>query len=216
MTSFWRRITIAGAMAVAAALVGSVIFAGLVLADSGSDTPSSTATAVASPSPSATPSSASSLVDDFLQKLAGNLNLPEQQVRDGISKTLQDEVSQALQSGNLPFGLSGSGGAGSQLFGALDDLAAFLKVDRQQLLSDLAGGQSLAQIAATQGQSRQALKDFLSSEAQKQLNQAVQDGKLTQDQADNALQKLNGHLNTIIDLQSPFPFNLSALGGGSP
>jgi hypothetical protein len=91
-----NRLTRYGAAAIGAvALVGSVS-GGIVLAQSGggtSPTPSSGQTA---------PKDPKALRDDYIKRLAANLGVDEQTLRDALEQTSLDELEQAVTDGRIP------------------------------------------------------------------------------------------------------------------
>ncbi|MFY0544996.1 hypothetical protein [Brevibacillus sp. H7] len=64
------------------------------------------------------------------------------------------------------------------------DLLALLKLDSEELHNQLKAGKSLAEIAAAQGVSADAVIQLLTKQQEDQLAAAVKEGKLTQEQAD--------------------------------
>ncbi len=85
-------------------------------------------------------------------------------------------------------------GAGS------DELAACLEVaTTDDLRAALADGQSLAQIGADNGKSRDDVKACVTAPLQEQLSQAVADGKIDQAKADEITQRFTERLDDLID-----------------
>ena len=66
---------------------------------------------------------------------------------------------------------------------------------REELGKQLRAGKSIADIAKAQGKSLADVRTALKGAAKARLDQAVKDGKLTQEQAD----KLRAHVNDGID-----------------
>ena len=75
------------------------------------------------------------------------------------------------------------------------DLAKALGVTRERLREQLRAGKSIADIAKAQGKSLSDVRAALKAAAKAQLDQAVKDGKLTQERAD----KLRAHIDDGID-----------------
>ena len=70
----------------------------------------------------------------------------------------------------------------------MSKLATFLGISQDQLKTELqAANATLATVAQAHGKTRDELKSFITSTAKTQLDQAVTNKKLTQQQADNAL-----------------------------
>ncbi|MBF6598879.1 MAG: hypothetical protein IVW36_00005 [Dehalococcoidia bacterium] len=125
-----------------------------------------------------------------------------------ITQAQADKMKQAVANGDLP-GFEGPkagkghGGGFGRGFGAkvnLANLASFLGVSQATLTTELqAANATLATVAQAHGKSRAQLKTFLTSEAKKQLDQAVTNKDLTQAQADAKLNTLNTNLDALVD-----------------
>ncbi|MGN6810242.1 MAG: hypothetical protein ACTHMP_05165 [Thermomicrobiales bacterium] len=83
----------------------------------------------------------------------------------------------------------------------LQAVAAELKISPQDLAQQLQGGQSLAQIAAAHSVSADQLKATMRTALQTDLDQAVKNGKITQDQENKALAAFDQHIDTISNRQ---------------
>ena len=109
--------------------------------------------------------------------------------------------------GGLGFAF-GFGGPGLHFgFGGLElrgDIAGFLGITEEQLEDELqADGATLATVAEAHGKTRDELKAFIESEVRERLGQAVADGDLTQEQADDIGERLSEHLDDLIDGELP-------------
>ncbi|MBI2953173.1 MAG: hypothetical protein HYY30_02590 [Chloroflexi bacterium] len=82
---------------------------------------------------------------------------------------------------------------------ALKSAAELLGVPPGQVMKDLRAGKSLAQIAQDHGKTRDQLKEAILENAQNAVQNAVANGKLTQEKADNAITKLQSNLDDFID-----------------
>lgn len=90
---------------------------------------------------------------------------------------------------------------------ALDDLAAFLGLDREQLLEELAAdGASLASVAEAHGKSRDELKAYVTTEVNEKLDDAVAEGLLSDKRAEAIRARIEDMLDEIIDMQFGFPW----------
>ena len=140
---------------------------------------------------------------------AGNLS---QSDADAIKKKV--EQSGAVPGlGGPPFvgpGLKGPGpgGPGGPGFGfgfgfgigaAAQDVAKYLDLTMAQLKQQLASGKSLAEIAKAQNKSLDGLKSEIRSAAKTQLDKAVKNKKISQDQADNLLKKLDANIDDLVN-----------------
>jgi len=108
--------------------------------------------------------------------------------------------------GGPPFGDKGPGGPHFGLKGfaigigaAADDVAEYLGLTTAQLRDQIGSGKSLADIAKAQKKSVDGLKNEIKSAAKKQLDQAVSDKKLTQEQENDMLDKLSGNLDDLVN-----------------
>jgi hypothetical protein len=100
-------------------------------------------------------------------------------------------------------GAFGTPGAGRSIgIGGFDNsaLAAFLGISQDQLQSELqAEGATLATVAQAHGKSRDDLKNFLTDQIRQNTQQALTDGRMTQEQADSTLQALPDRVDQMID-----------------
>ncbi len=185
------------------------------------------ATAVHAQQPTPTPPAASQqraqAADEYITRLAQNLGVTTDKLRDALKQTALQEVDAAAARGDITaqqaqqakdrinagtvggfgFGLGGfgfgrGGRGGGDLGASRDQLAQFLGVTAQQLQTEL-DGKSLAQVAQAHGKSRDQLVQFLTTTAQQQLAAAVQAGRLTQQQADQRLNDLKARIDQIVD-----------------
>ncbi|MER3419502.1 MAG: hypothetical protein C4290_02815 [Chloroflexota bacterium] len=170
------------------------------------------------PTPAATQQRAQR-ADEFLSRLAQNLGVTPERLRDAIKQTVLQEVDAAVARGDLtaqqaqaikdrinagelgPFGFGVGLGRGRGKPGPLAthaDIAQFLGITPEQLRAEL-NGQSLAQVAQAHGKSRDQLIQFLVSNAEQRLTEAVQAGRLTQQQADQRLAGLRARIAQLVD-----------------
>jgi hypothetical protein len=174
------------------------------------------------PSPSPLPAAAAQQrADDYLNRLAQNLGVTVDRLRAALQQTALQEVDAALQRGDITaeraqqardrinsgdfgrFGVGiGRGGERGDRGGGLDasheEIAQFLGVTAEQLRTEL-NGTSLAQVAQNHGRTRAQLVQFLVSSAQQEIAQAVQAGRLTQQQADQRLAELQSRVEQMVD-----------------
>lgn len=222
--SLKRTLTKVGFLAIVP-LVGLVAVVGVLLAQDRESTPGSAQQAAGG-------TLHPGIGGDFIARLAQNLGIDEQKLRDALKKTALDEVDQAqangtltkdqadrirnaIDSGNLPaFGFGGFFGtfrgiaphAGGDYRGASlpADIATFLGIDADTLLNDLKGGKTLAQEAQDHGKSRDDLKNFLTKNYNAKIDQAVKDGTLDSSRADQLKKDYTANLDKVIDARDPF------------
>ncbi|MGO0062744.1 hypothetical protein ACTID9_22435 [Brevibacillus fluminis] len=84
--------------------------------------------------------------------------------------------------------------------GKLDNaqLLALLKLDADQLKEQLKAGKSLADVASAQGVATDEVVKLLTAERTKALDEAVASGKLTQEKADQAKEKLSDKIEKMV------------------
>jgi hypothetical protein len=96
----------------------------------------------------------------------------------------------------LQFGLDIKGGA-------IDAAANALGLSRDDLVSKLRDGQSIADVAKAQNKSLDNVKSAITDGVTKELDARVKDGKLTGDQRDKLLSALKAHIDDLVKLAPP-------------
>jgi len=81
----------------------------------------------------------------------------------------------------------------------MEAAAEALGMTTDELKAQLQDGKTLAEIATDQGVDRQALVDALVASATERIDQAVADGKVTQEKADELKAKLPEVIGKIVD-----------------
>jgi polyhydroxyalkanoate synthesis regulator phasin len=109
-------------------------------------------------------------------------------------------------------------GRGFKSFGSLETVAGVLGIDEATLRQRLAAGETLAQIA---GDKTQAVIDALTAEANAKIDEAVANGKMTQEQADQAKAKASEMITKFVNEGGPFKgigkgFGRGPKGTGAP
>ncbi|MBE3596179.1 MAG: hypothetical protein IMW86_03945 [Hydrogenibacillus sp.] len=101
-----------------------------------------------------------------------------------------------------PFGPGpGRGGFGPLAVG--QDLSNMLGLQPDELQNELKNGKSLAQIAEAHGIAKADLIARLTDAVKQKLDERVQSGKMTQEQADQALAKFKQRVETMVDRVPP-------------
>ena len=167
--------------------------------------------------------------DAYIAKLAANLGVDVQKLKDAINKTntqvidekvadgsltqdRADALKQRIANGDTFFGIGdgrgGPGGPGGD-HGGRGFGGPGMGGDQASLATFLGIDEatlrtelqtkSLATVATDHGKSRDQLKTFLTDSVKTALAQAVTDGKLTQAQADERLTQFTTNLDTEID-----------------
>jgi hypothetical protein len=135
-----------------------------------------------------------------------------------VTEAQADALKERIQSGDVPFfggpGMHrggfgpgpGMGGPG----GHLDDAAAYLGVTEAELVEQLRAGESLADVAGAEGKSVDGLKAALLAGEKQELDALVAAGRITQAQADAALERRKARLDDFVE------GTLGARGEGGP
>ena len=223
---------VGGAAIAGVAVVGTVAATGSPLA--------------ASPSPSPSPSSSSftqAYCNRFVGHIASNLGKSQDQVNKAISDALSQTLNDAVKNGDLTQkqadaikarlgngkactggiekGFGGIGRMGrhpAERFGAVTttEIATALGISEQELRQDLQGGKTLKDIAASKGMDEAAFRSKLVAAVKAELDKQVSAGKVTQQQEDMVLQRLqNGRLPEW-DKSHKFPTAPGTPGTPSP
>ncbi len=202
-----RRVILVTIPLLAVAFLGGGVLLGRTFADT--------------PTPTPTPAKqqAQTLWQDWLNRVAQILGVTPERLTDAFKQAARETVQQAVQSGKLtqdqanrilqridqgqffvgPFFGKGRPAIHFDLRRHLDALAGFLGMNTSDLLNELRSGKSLAQIAQEHGKSRDELKNFLTQQFNQAVDQLVQQGRLTQDQANNAKSRFQSNLDRLID-----------------
>jgi len=105
------------------------------------------------------------------------------------------------------------GGFGRGYGGMLDILAEVLDMTPEEIFAELEAGKTIAEIAAEQGVELAELVDALIAPHAEALAQAVEDGRLTQEQADWLLEHMREGLEWRLS-NNVFGFGGFGMGGG--
>src|SRR3954468_5047314 len=123
-----------------------------------------------------------------------------------LTKAEGSELKQRIEAGDVPL-FAGPGGPGGRHhggpFGGLDAAATYLGLTETQLHAQLESGKSLADIAKAKDKSVDGLVTTLVDSAKKRRESAVNDGRLTQKQADSILSNLKSHVTGFVNGTMP-------------
>lgn len=176
-----------------------------------------TGVALATPNPQGKAGKAN-LYQDFLAKFAINLGVDKDKVVAALDATKKQMLDEAVQQGRLTQeqadkiaartngNLGWFGGfhgkkhdrkpgfkEGGRNFNG--DMAKALGITPEQLKSELQSGKKLPQIIADHGLTAEQFHQKMIEIKKEALAKAVSEGKLTQEQADNMIQKMEQRLN---------------------
>lgn len=118
-----------------------------------------------------------------------------------ITQEQADTVSERLaERGYGRFGRFGHTGRGMHL----ETLADVIGVDAETIKAALADGQTIAEIAADNGVDRQTVIDALTARSQEFLADAVADGRITQEEADEKAAEAATRIEGLVDGEIEF------------
>ncbi len=124
-------------------------------------------------------------------------------VADGsITQEQADQLKERVDSGELGIAEFEHYGKRRHCLAArfvIGATAQVLDVDAQQVLVQLQQGKSLAEIAQAQGMSVDDFKAALSDQVHSELQAKVEQGKITQEQADRMFQRFTSNLDEIVN-----------------
>jgi hypothetical protein len=124
-----------------------------------------------------------------------------------ITEEQADELRSRIESGEVPpfFGpfFGGPHGGLHGVGAPLSTAAEYLDLSVEQLRERLARGQSLSDVAKAQNKSVDGLKEALLDGAEKRLDEAVDDGALTEEQARTILERLRSRIDAIVNGEFP-------------
>ena len=174
---------------------------------------------------------------------AGQLGVEPAALSKALNQALKNRLDAAVEAGRLSKGQANAlkeridSGEGVPLFGGtggdpnrdhfghfgqignLEVAAAYLGLTEAELREQLAD-KTLAEIAKAEGKSVNGLVQTLVVTAQKAIDEAVADGKLTQEQADDVQAKLKDHIEDLVNGEFPhrgfMPHPGLEPGSGSP
>jgi polyhydroxyalkanoate synthesis regulator phasin len=132
-------------------------------------------------------------------------------VDDGtITQDQADAVEDALEGARPDHGF-GHGGFAFGPGGDLSTLADSLGIEEDELRSELEDGKTIAEIAEEQGVDVQDVVDAIVAAQQERLDEAVADGDLTQEQADELLAGAEERVTAFVNGERPDPEDLPDL-----
>ena len=184
---------LAGA-ALSAAVIGGAAAVVVVNPLGIADAQSTATTAPADPAAPAAGHRPGQVLDEVLNGLVVDGTLDQAQadaVRDGVKAKVGDGAK------------GGPHGRGPGMREGLDAAASALGMTADELRTELQGGKTIAQVAEEKGVSLDTVKGALVVEATSRLDQAVADGKLTQEQADSAKANLSERIDAMLNATKP-------------
>ncbi|GAB6897710.1 hypothetical protein [Kineosporia succinea] len=157
------------------------------------DTPTDPPAASASPTPPGSSAKGEDRIQDALKDLVTDGTITQDQA-DKVAEKLAEKAGPHLDLRIAgPFGV------------ALDEVAKVLGVDRDEVESALADGKSIKELAQEKGKSVDDVVDALVTAATAKIDQAVKDGRLEQDRADDLEAKLRERITSAVENALPKP-----------
>ena len=164
--------------------------------------------------------------DGFLARVAGHLGISTEKLEDAtkqaaidqvdadlkagrITEAQADELKARIRQGGVPFFFGGPRHRfdGPRLhhapFGHLSAAADYLGLSVPALLQRLTSGKSLADVAKAQDKSVDGLKKAMVADAKKRLDEAVEEGMLTEAQAKEKLEAIESRIDDIVNGKFP-------------
>jgi len=147
------------------------------------------------------------LYQNFVSKLAANLGLTQDQVTTALDTTKKQMLDEAVQQGKITQEQADKIAAGKDFgwgrFGFqdskkgfvgkgrdLDGMASALGLTADQLKAEIQAGKKIEDIVTGQGMTMDQFCQKMLESKKTEISQAVTDGKMTQEQADKMLQRL--------------------------
>ncbi len=152
----------------------------------------------------------------FLNDAAGRLHVSQGQLDSALQGAFLDRLNAAVKSGRItqaqankirqrvmsgnamPFVRVGGWGRHARA-GKLGPAAKYLGLTRKQLIADLRGGKTLAQVTTDQHKTVAGLEAALTAAAKTRLETAVANHRITAAQEQQILAKLPARLNTLVN-----------------
>lgn len=207
---------LAGGTAIVVLAAGAIGAATFVSAQ----TPGSTATPAATPA--ASPQAKQTLKQQFLGDLAQNLNISTDQLTSALKKTELQTVDSLLanhritqaQATRLQNAINSGKNLGLGRLLAANALAKMRKTVRREivtsaaaaigikpadLVTELKGGKSIAEVAAQHNVSLDSVKAKITSDAKTKLDNLVASGKMKQAREDRLMQLLYNNVDKILN-----------------
>jgi hypothetical protein len=158
----------------------------------------------------------------FFESLAEHLGVSTDELEDAARAAAIDQVDAALESGRITqeeaerlkeriregdaplfFGPPFLGGhhhhGGALLVTKLEAAAEYLDLTNAELRERLEDGRSLADVARAEEKSVDGLKQALLDDAEQRLNDAVEEGELTRERAEEMLERLRGRIDDFVE-----------------
>ncbi|MFZ5644958.1 MAG: DUF2680 domain-containing protein [Bacillota bacterium] len=154
------------------------------------------------------------MYQNFISKFAANLGVSEDQAKDALEATKKQMVNEAVEQGKLTqeqadkilsndkgFGFPGFGfdrGRGGMFKGRgpnTDALANVLGITADQLKTEFQAGKKIEDIVTEHGMTMEQFNQKMLEHRKEELSKDVSEGKITQEQADQMIEKMGQRQN---------------------
>lgn len=152
----------------------------------------------------------------FMERVSEVLGVETQDLEEAITVVRTEDIDQMVTDGKITeeeaadlkanmeergvgFGFMGKDHQGRLQFGSHEEVAEFLGLESDELRGMHDEGLTLAEIADKQGKTREELISFLQYQMEERLNEAVENGDMDQDKADEIYETSEEHINERID-----------------
>jgi hypothetical protein len=209
------------ALGAAVVVVAAGTFGAFRFASAQEATPSASTPTASAPGESATPGAHAQVKQDFLQNLASSLNVSVDTLKSDLKSAGLQTVDQAVQSGKLTTAQAakikdaisnGKLGALRRFIGRarlrvaiglrmqiVKSAATAINIQPSELRSELKSGKSIADVAQEHNVSIDTVKTQITNDVKAKLDQAVKNGKISQQREDSALARLQANLDKIVN-----------------
>jgi hypothetical protein len=136
--------------------------------------------------------------DERVERIVAAL---EPLIEDGTITLDQAEAVAEVLDAHRPMHRRGGHGPGH----GIDEVAEFLGMTVEEILTALRGGSTLAGLATDAGSSADELIAFMVEQAEERLDQAVADGRLTEDERAEHLAEIEERFTEMVNGEFPGP-----------
>jgi len=158
----------------------------------------------------------STRLGEVLKPLVDDGTITQDQADKVIAAIVAARPAGGPDGGHRGFG-GGPGGPGGLIGKGLDVVATTLGITNDEVVTALKDGQTLAELAVSNGKTAQDVIDAIVGEATTRINTAVTDGKITQAQADQWLAEITKFTTDFVNNGGPaFGPGLGGHGFGGP
>jgi hypothetical protein len=137
-----------------------------------------------------------------MQQVVEDERLTQEQADEQIAK-MEENLLEGLESGSW-FSMGGPGPRGHHGGLSLESLAEALGMTVEDLQQALTDGQTIAEVAEAQGVTLEDLVDTLNAPMIESMQQMVDDGRITQEQADERIEQMKEHMLQMLESGSGF------------